>query len=165
MEIWKPVAGHEGVYEVSSEGRIRSLDQEVRYVKKGRVLRPGRSSNGYPSVVLAGRDSRTLHSIVAAAFHGPCPTGMQIRHLDGSRDNAKADNLKYGTPAENGADTVRHSKSVQGSAFGRSRLTEAKARRIRRMKGRKSQSALAAEYGVSSAAIQAIHDGRTWKHA
>ncbi len=165
METWKPVPGHEGTYEVSSEGRIRSLDQVIRYVKKGRVLRPGRSSNGYPSVVLAGRDSRTLHSIVAAAFHGPCPLGMQIRHLDGNRENARIENLKYGTPAENGADTVRHGRSIKGAAFGRSTLNVRKARRIRSLKGKVSQSALAKEYSVSVAAIQAIHDGRTWRHA
>lgn len=165
MEVWKPVPGYEGLYEVSNKGRIRSLDQTISYVKKGRILRPGRSSNGYPSVVLSGRKSRTLHSVVAAAFHGPCPLGMQIRHLDGNRGNASSDNLKYGTPAENGADTVRHGRGVKGAAFGRSVLTKTKAKRIRELKGKVSQSVLAKRYGVSPAAIQAIHDGRTWRDA
>lgn len=165
MEQWKPVPGREGEYEVSNQGRIRSLDRAVVQQRKGKMLSPGRSSNGYPSVVLGKKDSRTLHSIVAAAFYGPCPQGMQIRHLDGDRSNAAADNLRYGTPAEDGADRVRHGRSVRGSRFKSTRLTEAKARRIRALKGRVSQSALALHYGVSPAAIQAIHDGRTWRHA
>ena len=109
-EIWKPVPGHVG-YEVSSLGRVRSVDRYIAMRKKGRVLSPGRSSNGYLSVILAGRASRTVHSLVAEAFIGPRPVGREVCHVDGDRGNAKAVNLRYGTPKENGQDRVRHGTS------------------------------------------------------
>lgn len=55
-EIWRPVVGYEGLYEVSSYGRVRSLDRYVKYsngrinLHKGRILSPGKDTkikNGY----------------------------------------------------------------------------------------------------------------------
>lgn len=165
METWKPVVGREGEYEVSSKGRVRSLDRTVAHVVKGKLLRPGKSSNGYPSVMLGSRDSRTVHSIVADAFLGKRPPGNQVRHLDGDRGNATADNLAYGTPVENRADADRHLTAVRGSGYRTAKLTVTTASTIRSLKGKVSQSELAAQFGVSPAAVQAVHDGRTWKHA
>lgn len=54
MEIWKDIPGHEGRYQVSDEGRVRSIDRPVRVVfqgidtvriAKGKVLRPGRNGS------------------------------------------------------------------------------------------------------------------------
>lgn len=165
MERWKAVPGREGEYEVSDQGRVRSLDREVVHRMKGKMLRPGTSSNGYPSVVMGQRDSRTVHAIVAEAFLGPCPPGQQIRHLDGDRSNSKANNLAYGTPAQNSEDAAIHGTRTRGTDYRSAKLTEAKARRIRALKGKVSQSELARRYRVSPAAIQAVHDGRTWTHA
>ena len=165
METWIAVPGREGEYEVSDLGRVRSLDREVIHQMKGKLLRPGRSSNGYPSVVMGQKDSRTVHSIVAAAFLGPCPAGQQVRHRDGDRANPAVVNLLYGTPVENRADAERHQTVVKGSQYRSAKLTEAKARRIRALRGKVSQSILARRFGVSPATVQAVHDGRTWRHA
>ena len=157
-EIWKLVVGHAG-YEVSNLGRVRSS------VRGGvRVLRPGIASNGYGTVSLRGQ-TRTVHSLVADAFIGVRPVGMEVRHLDGDRRNSVLVNLCYGTRAENAADSDRHGTRVRGSRYRSAKLNEAKAREIRRLKGVVSQSALAKAYNVSPAAIQAVHDGRTWTHA
>ncbi len=165
MEQWLPVPGREGEYEVSDQGRIRSLDREVVQRRKGKILAPGRSSNGYPSVVMGQRDSRTVHAVVATAFLGPCPKGQQVRHKDGNRSNAALSNLTYGTPVENRADADRHQTSVRGSEYRTAKLTEKTARVVKALKGKVSQSKLAKRFKVSPAAIQAVHDGRTWKHA
>ena len=172
-EIWKPVVEHEG-YEVSNLGRVRSIGMNVTYVnrwgtkstywKSGRVLRPGVASNGYFTVALRGV-TRTVHSLVADAFIGPCPCGEQVRHVDGNRLNVSHQNLCYGTPVDNRADSERHGTAIRGSKYKNAKLSEAKARTIRSLKGKVSQSALAKLYGVSQSAIQAIHDGRTWTHA
>lgn len=118
-EIWKPVLGFEGLYEVSSCGRVRSLPRLVecvgpvkgRYLsrKPGTILRPGRMSGGHLSVVL-GRDggSRTVHSLVLAAFCGPTPPGQEIRHKDGNPANNKLSNLEYATRSRNGQDKKWH---------------------------------------------------------
>lgn len=101
METWKPVVGHEGRYEVSSWGRVRN-------VARGRMLKPGLASNGYFTVAIGKGNSRTTHSLVAEAFIGPRPVGMEVLHLDGIRANSHADNLRYGTRTDNILDAVKH---------------------------------------------------------
>ena len=116
-EIWKPVVGWEGLYEVSDHGRVRSLDRAVRTkggqttVREGRVLRPAINSNGYKIVVVQAGERRSalrVHRLVLAAFVGPCPEGMQVCHGDGDRTNNSLGNLRYGTASENRIDSVVH---------------------------------------------------------
>lgn len=54
------------------------------------------------------RKIRSVHSLVAEAFHGPRPKGQDIRHLDGDPANNAASNLRYGSRTENLLDAVRH---------------------------------------------------------
>lgn len=122
-EEWRPVVGFEGAYEVSDLGRVRSLDrvrtakQRVRSGRlatitqrlRGKVLRPGIASNGYPTVAL-NSETRTVHSLVADAFIGPRPDNHQIRHLNGNRLDPTKNNLCYGTVTENALDVARHGR-------------------------------------------------------
>ena len=107
-EIWKPVVGHPG-YEVSDLGEVRSLPRTRngrRY--RGRRLCPFKDGKSYPAINLSHgplRVRRTVHSLVADAFIGPRPTGLETRHLDGTRINSSLNNLAYGTRAENWADS------------------------------------------------------------
>lgn len=117
-EIWKPIPGYEGKYDVSNLGRVRSLDRSVwchgnvkagHFCKKpGCVLRPAFASTGYPCVVLGRRNTQNLHVLVALTFIGPIPTGCEVRHKDGDRSNPRADNLCYGTRKENIEDSRKH---------------------------------------------------------
>jgi len=107
-EAWLPILGHEGKYEVSNFGRVRSF-MGVRKGQgriNGRVLQPNAGPHYY-SVKLSGRN-RYVHRLVAAAFIGPLPTGCQTRHLDGNGFNNRLLNLAYGTISENMLDAVRH---------------------------------------------------------
>lgn len=118
-EIWKPIAGYEGIYEVSNMGRVRSVDRVVTakdpwgnttdFHRKGIIMKPGPHPCGYKLVRL-GKDqkSHTVHKLVAENFIGPRPEGMQIRHLDGSRNNNRADNLAYGSAIDNANDSKAH---------------------------------------------------------
>lgn len=117
-ERWEPVNGHEGSYEVSSHGRVRSVDRVVTYSNgqvhsyKGKVLRAGLNKRGgYPLVNLHTQgkgQSRTVHSLVAEAFIGPRPEGMEVCHNDGDPANNHLDNLRYGTHSDNSLDQLRH---------------------------------------------------------
>lgn len=117
-EIWKPVVGYEGRYEVSNLGRVRSKTRHwqqrsrsgsyYEYRKIGRMLKPGVSSNGYPTVTLGRRNSKTVHSLVAAAFIGPCPREQEVRHKNGVRSDPRVANLEYGTRTENIKDAIKH---------------------------------------------------------
>lgn len=114
-ETWRPVVGFEGLYEVSSQGRVHSVrrpqSKGPHRMVGGRQLRLTATGRGYVQVNLCdaeGVHRREVHILVAAAFIGPRPDGAQIRHLDGNGLNNEVSNLMYGTPSENLADAVRH---------------------------------------------------------
>jgi hypothetical protein len=103
-EEWRTIAGFP-LYEVSSLGRIRSWHKG----QGPRILRPGPDDKGYLTAVLFGpngRATRKVHRLVAEAFLGPKPKGLQTRHLDSNNQNNAAINLAYGTQLENMADRV-----------------------------------------------------------
>lgn len=93
-------------YMVSSDGRVASVKRGVT-----RVLLGGKTSTGYRNVLLYKKGRRQtfrVHALVAAAFHGPRPAGLEVRHLDGDQLNNAAANLAYGTREENIEDKRRH---------------------------------------------------------
>lgn len=110
MEIWKDIPGYEGCYQVSDQGRVRSVDRRVRLVARGtettrlargKVLRPGARPSGHLTVALGRGNSVSVHSAVMLAFEGPCPYGYEVLHLDHNPANNLRSNLKYGTRSEN----------------------------------------------------------------
>lgn len=111
------------------------------------------------------RESVTVQHLVAAAFIGPRPEGMLVLHGDGCRTNNTAANLRYGTHSDNAADAARHGTRTRGSSCRSAKLDEWTAGVVRALKGVWSQADLAMLLQVSPAAIQAVHDGRTWTHA
>ena len=127
METWKPVLGFEGHYEVSDQGRVRSLDRTVSHwrggtrLRRGRCLKPGVAGGvgGYLHVVLMSdgktRCNRTVHRLVLEAFVGLRPEGMQACHNDGDPHNNALSNLRWDTPASNNADKKAHG-TWQGGA-------------------------------------------------
>lgn len=172
-EEWRPVVGYEGLYEVSSLGRIRGLDRvsgNVRMVfRQGCILkqRP-RRRDGRITVRLSkhGRSRpHQLHRVVLEAFVGSCPAGMECRHLNGKASDNRLSNLAWGTHTENIADRERHGQTMNGERHGRSKLNEMAVRVILRLRESGMKEADIAEYwGVSKGHINAICLGYAWKH-
>ncbi|KDE14258.1 hypothetical protein N505_0105420 [Rhodococcus aetherivorans] len=114
-EMWRPVVGFEGAYEVSNEGQVRSIDRHVAgragstRLIRGRALKPGTAKRGgYHYVILSGR-TRYVHHLVLEAFIGPRPEGdTHTRHLNGNPQDNRVENLQWGTRSENFLDTVEH---------------------------------------------------------
>lgn len=115
-EVWRPVVGYEGAYEVSNLGRVRSLDRWIERVTGARQRLRGRIlsiqfDGRYESVRLklggAGRTVR-VHQLVTEAFIGPRPDGMEVCHDDGDPRNNRVDNLRYDTHAANSQDRIKH---------------------------------------------------------
>lgn len=106
MERWLPVPGYEGLYDVSDQGRVR------RYTKtRVKPKKPHIGSTGYVMISLWKNNHQklcTVHGLVAAAFLGPRPDGLQVRHLDGDYANPHLSNLTYGTPSQNALDQRGH---------------------------------------------------------
>ena len=169
IEEWKPVVGYEGLYEVSSLGRVRSLDRLVRansgWRQTGiRYFSPAASGRNkkYKRVLLRNPDKqRLVHQLVLEAFVGPRPEYCEARHLDGDPSNNKLDNLAWGTKAENQADKLKHGTILRGTANPAHKLKEIDVLAIRA--SNKRQVDLAKIYGVSQAVISAVRLRKIWK--
>lgn len=167
-ERWRPVKGYEPHYEVSDFGRVRRLTNRFgRPFSAPMILRPGYRT-GYPCYVLS-RDGEGLrlsaHALVARAFIGPCPDGLEIAHLDGDRDNPRLTNLAYVTHAENLAHMVGHGTRLFGERHPRAVITEDTARRILadRRKGDGPRK-LMRRYGLPVNVVNKLIYGKTWRH-
>lgn len=116
MTTWLPIAGWVGRYEVSDDGRVRSVDRPSKTggVIQGRELKPGINPKGYRIVTFTRpgvRKAYPVHRLVAEAFIGHLPDGWHTLHIDGDNSNNAASNLRYGTPSENELDKVRHGRN------------------------------------------------------
>jgi hypothetical protein len=104
-EGWRKIPGVSLDYEVSDLGRVRSFK---RYRgSAARILATPANASGHLRVCLDGQ-ARLVHQLVALAFIGDRPDGMEVRHLDGDETNNQLANLRYGTHGENMHDQVRH---------------------------------------------------------
>lgn len=96
QEIWKPIEGYEGLYEISNLGRLRN--------SKGVIRKPQSNGNGYKKVFLY-RDGKGkgffVHRLVAKAFVPNPENKPHVNHIDESRDNNVASNLEWVTQKEN----------------------------------------------------------------
>jgi len=171
MEVWRDVIDYEGLYQVSDDGRVRSLwrllpEATASGIRKPRlILKYGRNNQGRLQVALCkdGVPRRfQVHRLVLTAFAGPCPEGMEALHRNGDHLDCRISNLRWGTHTENMQDKARHGTQTQGETHGRSKLTDQDVRDIRA--STETNRALGKKYGVSNVAIQAIKTRRTWKH-
>jgi hypothetical protein len=100
--MWLRVVGFEDEYEVSSQGRVRSL-------RTGRILKTPCSGRDYPMVEMAGRTWR-VHILMAEAFLGSRPVDRIALHYNGVKSDNRIVNVRWGTYRENYADAVRNGR-------------------------------------------------------
>jgi hypothetical protein len=127
----------------------------------------GRPKNfGHLCVMFPKKTERLIHVLVLEAFIGPCPPGLECRHLDGDPSNNALDNLRWGTHLENCVDRDRHGKHHKGARCSWAKLTEDQVREIRAKYVDRygEQTRLAREYGVNPATIRTIVKGVNWRH-
>lgn len=91
-EIWKPIRGYEGLYEVSSFGRVRRTD--------GRFVKQQIINSGYFTVRLKSK-TLLVHRLVCTAFVENIQNKPCVNHLDCNKLNNKASNLTWCTHSEN----------------------------------------------------------------
>lgn len=166
-ENWLPIPGHEGHYEVSDLGRVRSLPRTVKHktgqthAYPGKPLKPKATYDGYVMVTLSrlGKSyNRRVHSLVAAAFIGPRPPRHHVDHINRKRDDNRAANLRYLHESRNLAQG-----DIRGIKNGQAKLTPEDVLAIVLMRGQ-PRAQIAQRFGVTHGAIDDILRGRNWSH-
>ena len=113
-EMWKDIKGFEGMYQVSSLGRVKSVDRVLPHKTHGtwhikeRILKPhwnGPNNSKYLTVFLHYGKGKTkcvhVHKLVAEAFIQNQNNLPQINHIDGNKGNNAVSNLEWTTAAQN----------------------------------------------------------------
>lgn len=117
-ETWLPVVGYEGLYEVSDHGQVRSLDRwasngKVDILYRGRMI--AQSGSPYLAVRIYKQDggqTKRIHALVAEAFLGPRPKGLEVCHNNGDKLDNRLANLRYDTKSANMRDSVQHGTNL-----------------------------------------------------
>lgn len=171
-ERWLPAVGWEGLYEVSDHGRVWSVPRRVP---------PGRMAGGHlmtPTLDTRGRgywvvsltrnrkmECRAVHRLVAMAFLGPIPPGMEVLHGSAGSQVNHISNLSIGTHRENILDKYRDGTMPLGENHHGSKLTEADVIQIRaRYAAGEGSPALGRAFGISPDAVRHVLTGKTWGH-
>lgn len=102
-EIWKSVSGYEGLYEISSLGRVKSLHFKKPHIV-GTRRRGGPNNDDYWVVELTRNKSQNqyaIHRLIAIAFIYNPENKPQVNHKDGVKTNNAISNLEWNTVSEN----------------------------------------------------------------
>lgn len=174
MEIWKDIIGFENYYQVSNQGRVKSLKRKGRLKEK--ILKQF-DLKKYSAVILSKNSlskTKTIHRLVASAFIPNPKNKEQVNHINGIKSDNRVENLEWATASENTQhafdsglnDAVRFSSSKTGFKNGiKARaLTFDIANEIRsRYKTENiSSRQLAKEYKVGQSTILGIVNNKTY---
>lgn len=113
IERWRDVVGYEGLYRVSSHGRVRSLDRITTHGhrRKGQILAQHQRKDGRLSVGMSRgnrKETHYVHQLVALTFLGGRPDGLEVCHGDGNPANNMLENLRFDTHSGNERDKLQH---------------------------------------------------------
>jgi predicted XRE-type DNA-binding protein len=168
----RDVAGFIG-YRADTDGNLWSCWRSSRWGSRmsdeWRKMKPSVNAKGYLYLNLR-RDGRShtskVHRIILETFVGPCPAGMECRHIDGNPANNRLDNLQWGTDAENKDDRKRHGHDYAGEDHPMVKLTEDQVGEIRALyaTGRVLQRDIAERFGISLPNVSVIVNRKSWTH-
>ncbi len=170
-----PVAGFAG-YHIGDDGSVWSARLKNGNLKEDwhRLSTSVRERSRYATVCFRagpcgskGKSHvRYVHRLVLEAFVGPCPEGMECRHLDGNPRNNRVENLRWGTHRENRQDMERHGTKLMGERCHSAKMNETCIRAIRHLHDQLglTQNELAAAFGLTQNTVYKIVNGETWKH-
>jgi hypothetical protein len=169
--IWKDVIGYEGIYQVSNDGLIKSLER-ICYHRNGKsyklnerllTLKLPKNAKYYQVILYKdyGYKLHRIHRLVGEAFLYKENDNLEINHKDGNKLNNNLSNLEWVTKSEN----IIHSHNVLNQDNGENRYnSKLKSSDIFEIRNSNlSQIKLAEKYNVSKTCIQHIKTYKSWK--
>jgi hypothetical protein len=180
MEIWKDIPGFEGNYQASNFGNLKSLSRNVisqgsagyKYyiVKRERILKPSKESNGYFQCGLQIRNNKQrrflVHRLVAETFIVNPNEKEFVNHINGIKTDNRVENLEWVTKSEN----HKHAYALglmdnKGDNHPSNKLTSEDILEIRELvKGGATVYSLKNKYPVGYSSLKGIVRGKTWTH-
>lgn len=166
-EEWRPVVGFEGLYSVSSHGRVRSETRVVKYVNgksqtvRQRIMSPAKKKTGHMSVMFYPVRKRFhVHRLMMFAFtEGPPSPLHEVAHNDGNASNNILSNLRWATTSSNMRDKVAHGTHNRGERHANCTISSETVRAIRADAGNCVQ--LGQKYSLPFQTVWAIQKGKT----
>lgn len=176
-EIWKDVAGYEGLYQVSSFGRVKSLGRDKPVGLNGgsynlgdRILKLG-TRRLYKSVVFSKNGvvkPFAVHRLVAQHFLENKNNKTTVNHINGDKADNRFENLEWATPSEQ----QRHALSTglrdktKGENSNLAKLKEEDIFEVRRLykTGLYRMREIAEKFNTSVKNVNSIVHSYTWKH-
>lgn len=122
IETWRTIPGYEGLYEVSDQGRVRSLERVTPgpkpMLRRERMMKLYTDVKGYKKVQLSRLGhikAYGVHQLVVLSFVGPRPDEMEVCHSNGQAGDNRLENLRYDTRSGNAQDTIAHGRHPEAS--------------------------------------------------
>lgn len=168
VEIWKPIKGYEGLYEISNLGRLKKLEKKwvagkgsVRFAEESITLGI-LNSHGYYTFDLCknGNPKKTkIHRLVAEHFLEKEINKKIVNHIDGDKSNNRATNLEWTTSKINN----EHAYAV---GLRKTKLTTVEIKEMRNFYDDNLYTTyeLAQLYGISQSNVWNIVKRKTWRY-
>lgn len=106
MEIYKPIKGYEGLYEISNMGNVRSI-------RNNKVLKPNTDKYGYFYVIFSVNQKRKtlkVHRLVAETFIENPENKPTVDHKNTDKKDNHVENLKWATNLEQSRNPITYRK-------------------------------------------------------
>ena len=177
-ETWANVNGYYGIYQISSWGRLKSIERIFIKNRKGgkskmavfqpEKIRTMKNNTRYPQygLWLNGKvKHHSAHKLVATYFIENTNNYPQVLHNDNNTKNPRWDNLRWGTQSQNIQQCSDSDRGFRGSKNNNSKLKEEDIPIIRKLISDGISCRKIGEiYGVSGMPIESIKSNKSWKH-
>lgn len=181
-EIWKDVRGYEGLYQISSLGKVKRVERiytqfnaltarDNTKLLTEMIMKPFEDEDGYLRIQLIKdnvRKKHFVHRLVALNFIPNPENKPEVNHKEGNKQDNRVELLEWNTTSENQRHAIANKfyETAKGEKSGTAKLKEVEVREIHRLwkTGEVSQKYLSDIFGVASAAISRIVNGVRWRH-
>lgn len=181
-EIWKDIEGYEGLYQISTVGRVKRVaryytqyngltGKENTHFLPEMIMKPFEDEDGYLRIQFiknGHRKKHFVHRLVALNFISNPDDKPEVNHVYGDKKDNRVENLEWVTSSENQRHALANNlyQSARGEDSGVSKLKEVQVREIHSLysTGNYTQEKLSDMFGVRSNTISRILSGVRWKH-